>query len=136
MTRDLAQALAQALGGAPLRARVVRASRIELPLPPAAIAAGPGERVDALIAAFDAASITGMPEELAACAPDERIVLVVPPASQSLVGQVLARARRVGPVPVERVCTALRHAGVVDVRVAHVPGTLRLAVVSGRASAP
>ncbi|MFO0685463.1 MAG: hypothetical protein U0234_25615 [Sandaracinus sp.] len=136
MSTDLGSALARALGGAALRARVVAQARIELPLPPGVVPAGPGETADTTIVAVDAASVEGLGATLAPIVPGERLVVVVPPTPQSLLGQVLARARRIEPVPLERVCTALRHVGVVDVRVTHVPGRLRLAVVTGRASAP
>jgi hypothetical protein len=48
---------------------------------------------------------------------------------------MLARAKRLRPVSLEDACDALRHAGVVDVRVRRVDGALPIVVVSGTTSA-
>ncbi len=136
MSAALAAALGRALGSEPMRARVLRAAPIELPLPPAVTPAGEGEGASATIATLDASSIESFAAGLGGAASTERLIVVAPVADQGLLGHVLSRTRRLRPVAIERVCTLLRHAGVVDLRVTQVPGALRLAIVTGSASAP
>lgn len=114
---------------------VVRASRIELTLP-----AGVTETTEPLLAdtvwmSLDAASLADGAAHVAALPADRTLAWAFPVARPGVVPWALARARRLQPLALEDACDALRHAGVIDVRVTSLPGSLPIAVVTGRTTA-
>ena len=117
--------------------RVLRTSRLSLALPASWVESETGSVV---IAGADRATLGDAVEALAAAASADVLVALVVPLSRDGAAGVLARTaawvRRVAPVAMEDACAALRHAGVVSVRVIDVAGVLGLAVIVGRATAP
>lgn len=116
-------------------ARVVQVAPIELTLPPSvAVAEGSG---DALVVAVDARSSAELRTFVEPLAAGTDVVVVAPisrEGGRAWIGWAVSLARRVRALPLEDVCDPLRQAGVVDVRVLDVTGSLGLAVVSGRVS--
>ncbi len=131
---SIADAIHASLGLTEGRALVLRASRLDVTLPRGIELAREDEPADVMIAALDAASFSDAIARLGIQARPLRIAWVLPIAGASVVGWVVARARRLQPVVLEDACDALRHAGVVDVRVTRVHGALPVVVLSGRTS--
>ena len=118
------------------RVLVVRASRIELTLPAGATETNEPSIADTVVMSFDAVSVAEAAARVASFPAHRTIACALPIARAGVVSWALARARRLQPVELEDACDALRHAGVIDVRVTSLPGSLPIAVVTGRTTAP
>ncbi len=114
----------------------MRASRLALTLPDGVAEAADGQASGAIVTALDAASLAEASERLGRARAGQRIAWALPVSRPGLVGWIACRASGLRPIVLEDACAALRRAGVVDVRVRPVAGTLPLVVVSGRASGP
>jgi hypothetical protein len=93
-----------------------------------------GEPAEVCLAAIDARTATELPALLATLASGVEVLVVAPvgrEGGRAWLGWAMSLARRVHPLPLEHVCDALRHAGVVDVRVLDVEGPLGIVVVRG-----
>lgn len=123
--------MADRIGLAGGRARVLRAARLVLTLPPGLVEAAGDEGCDLFAAAIDAASLADAVARVATLPGQVRIAWAMPVARPGLAGWLLARARRLRPVVLEDACDALRRAGVVDLRVTTVQGSLPIVVLSG-----
>lgn len=126
------QALAKSLGMSTGRVLVRRACPLTVTLPSGLAEAAVDEPVDAVVTAMDAASLEAAEAQLDAIAKPTSIAWVMPIVRPGVVGWALARARRLGPVPLEDACDALRRRGVVDVQITEVEGRLPIVVLSGR----
>jgi hypothetical protein len=128
------EAVAHALRDAAGSARVVRAVRIAVALPPSFREDEAG--ADARIAVVDGKTLAAtLGPLLDGAAADVRVVIVTPLAShggRGFVSSIRASLRRLTPIARVEACEALRHLGVIRVRVTEVPGSLGLAVLSGR----
>jgi hypothetical protein len=127
-------AVERALRGTSGSIRVVRAAKIPVALPASVVEDEAG--LAARMAVVDAQTLrTTLGPLLASAPPGLRVVIVTPlarPGGRGLVGRLTASARRLAPTELVDACEALRHSGVVEVRVIDVAGALGLAVLSGR----
>ena len=136
MEKTVGLAVERALRGAAGSIRVTRAAKIAVALPTSFVEDETG--LDARMAVVDATSLeAALPPLLASAAPGVRVVVVAPVArsgGRGLVSKVATGARRLTPAQLVDACEALRHSGVIGVRVVDVAGALGLAVLSGRTS--
>jgi hypothetical protein len=116
----------------------VRGCAIDLALPTGVAEAREGEPTDALIAAVDGSSLAAAAAEVV---PGERmlriawVVAVTQRGARGVWSWMFSRARRLRPIALEDACDALRRAGVVELRVVAIEGSLGLALVHGRLGA-
>jgi hypothetical protein len=86
----------------------------------------------ALPTPIDAATLADAAATIATMLPETTIAWSMPIVAPGMLRWALARMRRVRPVQLEDACEALRHAGVLDVRVTTIEGALPSVVLTGR----
>jgi len=90
---------------------------------------------DATLMTLDASSLGQGATHVAQLPAHHRVAWAFPLARPGVMVWALSRARRLQPVQLEDACDALRHAGVVDVRVTMLEGILPIALLTGRTTA-